>query len=1101
MQGTSLTKQERECKLYNAFDKFAHIKGESLHQYYLRFAQQINDMNIYNMKLEQFQVNTKLLNSLPSEWSKFVTDVKLVKDFHTTNFDQLYAYLEQHKLHANEVYLMRERNQDPLALVANHQMTLPHFNTYQSSYNNPQFQQQFSPSQSHQYRSTHPTQHYSTTYPSTPHEITYPSAPYLHVYSSTVHQEACPQPQFVPQNEYTISIVNQQIHLAEFPQIDSGLAVSVFKQGDDPIDAINKMLLFLSTVVTSRFPSTNNQLRNSSNLRQQATIHDGREELEFLADPGIAEGSVTQSVTIHNAAYQADDLDAYGSDCDEISIAKAVLMANLSSYGSDVLSEVSTSDNTNNDMLNKSVQEMPYFEPSHFVEHLENEIHSDSNIISYSQYLIESQTVAVYDTNSSAQQDALILSMFEQLSNQVTNYNKVNNDNIISNETLSVELERYKEREKEAKNIDTEIALEKKVKELDNIKAQQIRPMLYDGNVIAKETNVISIADSEETLMLEEESRSKMLLKQSDPMVLEKKVNTKPINYAELNRLSKDFGKRFVPQRELSDEQALHPITDQSASSPVKIEAPRELPKVSLVNTSLKKLKYHLGQFDNVVKKQITPNALTEGEWGFEHTKAVFQNEIIPLLKTLKDIFNVFDKDLLNEVTEVQTVFNQMEAVVQQYHVDKQCFEIQKKQFLIENDRLLDQIISQDIVNIVVNSSVDVNTSVKVNSSVVMNDYVNYVEMCNKCLELEAELIKQHNMVEKDEYNRLSKRFSELEQHYISLEIAMQLNKEIFQKNNTSVNQTEPSFNQLFELNNLKAELQAKDTTIEKLKANIKRLNKTSTTNNVKKDIDEIETINIELEHRVTKLIAENEHLKQTYKQLYDSIKPSRVHAKEQIESLVNQLNKKSVEITDLNAQLQEKVFVITALKNDLRKFKGKDIVDNAAQVSNATTIAPGMYKLGTIILAHTGGGGMNMRDKSASKKNKKRKEWKPTGKVFNSVGYKWKPTGRTFTLVGNACPLTKTTATNKVPLRVPIPLEVVAPEHVVTRVYIRRPKVPKYVPNSKPKVAKSMTTNRMEPGTSRGSDTSVAPSSSSLINYRLSKLFCGIWTLAALST
>ncbi|GJX69457.1 hypothetical protein Tco_0305184 [Tanacetum coccineum] len=63
------------------------------------------------------------------------------------------------------------------------------------------------------------------------------------------------------------------------------------------------------------------------------------EELEFLADPGIAEGPVTQSVITHNAAYQADDLDAYDSDCDEISTAQVVLMANLSSYGSDVLSE------------------------------------------------------------------------------------------------------------------------------------------------------------------------------------------------------------------------------------------------------------------------------------------------------------------------------------------------------------------------------------------------------------------------------------------------------------------------------------------------------------------------------------------------------------------------------------------------------------------------------------------------------------------------------------------------------------------------------------------------------------------------------------------
>ncbi|GJX55893.1 hypothetical protein Tco_0500627 [Tanacetum coccineum] len=194
MQGTSLTKQEKECKLYDAFDKFAHIKEESLHQYYLRFTQLINDMNIYKMKLEQFQVNTKFLNSLSPEWSKFVTDVKLVKDLHTTNFDQLHTYLQQRELHANEFRIMRERNHDPLVLVANHQQTSSHFNTYQSSYNNPQFQQQFSPSQSPQYGSIHPTQHYSSTYPSTPLAISYPSTPCSNVYTSSFHQDAYPQP-------------------------------------------------------------------------------------------------------------------------------------------------------------------------------------------------------------------------------------------------------------------------------------------------------------------------------------------------------------------------------------------------------------------------------------------------------------------------------------------------------------------------------------------------------------------------------------------------------------------------------------------------------------------------------------------------------------------------------------------------------------------------------------------------------------------------------------------------------------------------------------------------------------------------------------------
>ncbi|GJY56533.1 hypothetical protein Tco_0455648 [Tanacetum coccineum] len=123
MQGTSLMKQERECKLYDEFDKFASKKGETLRDFYLRFLLLLNDMNIYNVKLEQFQVNTKFLNNISPEWSKFVTDVKLLQDLHITNIDQLHAYLGQYEFHANEVRVMHEHNSDSLALVANHQMT------------------------------------------------------------------------------------------------------------------------------------------------------------------------------------------------------------------------------------------------------------------------------------------------------------------------------------------------------------------------------------------------------------------------------------------------------------------------------------------------------------------------------------------------------------------------------------------------------------------------------------------------------------------------------------------------------------------------------------------------------------------------------------------------------------------------------------------------------------------------------------------------------------------------------------------------------------------------------------------------------------------
>ncbi|GJR08846.1 putative zinc finger, CCHC-type containing protein, partial [Tanacetum coccineum] len=107
MQGIKLPLQEKECKLYDEFDKFSFVKGETLYQYYWRFAQLINNMNVINMSMRPVQVNTKFLNSLPPEWNKFMTDVKLARDLHTTNYDQLYSYLEQHEARANEACLMR----------------------------------------------------------------------------------------------------------------------------------------------------------------------------------------------------------------------------------------------------------------------------------------------------------------------------------------------------------------------------------------------------------------------------------------------------------------------------------------------------------------------------------------------------------------------------------------------------------------------------------------------------------------------------------------------------------------------------------------------------------------------------------------------------------------------------------------------------------------------------------------------------------------------------------------------------------------------------------------------------------------------------------
>ncbi|GJZ12868.1 retrovirus-related pol polyprotein from transposon TNT 1-94, partial [Tanacetum coccineum] len=192
---------------------------------------------------------------------------------------------------------------------------------------------------------------------------------------------------------------------------------------------------------------------------------------------------------------------------------------------------------------------------------IENEISSDSNIIPYSQYLLETQNAVVQDTNSSAQQDAMILSVFEQLSNQVTNCNKVNKDNLIANESLSTELERYKERVKlleERQNMDL-ITREKLI--MDDIN---------------REKNA-HFAD------------------------FEKEINSLKQTLSEQLKERDYFGKHFIPQQELSDEQAFwlqtsYPNIDQSTSSPVKIKAPRELLKekvfvITALKNDLRKLK------------------------------------------------------------------------------------------------------------------------------------------------------------------------------------------------------------------------------------------------------------------------------------------------------------------------------------------------------------------------------------------------------------------------------------------------------------------------------------------------------------------------------
>nr|GEU34654.1 retrotransposon protein [Tanacetum cinerariifolium] len=184
---------------------------------------------------------------------------------------------------------------------------------------------------------------------------------------------------------------------------------------------------------------------------------------------------------------------------------------------------------------------------------------------------------------------------------------------------------------------------------------------------------------------------------------------------------------------------------------------------------------------------------------------------------------------------------------------------------------------------------------------------------------LKVEFLKMNDMVEKEVYNELSNRFLQLEKHCISLEISMQQKEESFQSNKPCKNQDSPKFHEFFEINELKAQLQVKNLTINNLKKQIKNVHEKSKEAKIKHDIDVIETINIKLEHKVAKLRKENKTLKKHYKDLYDSIKVMRTKTTEQTTSLIAKND-------EFKAQLQEKGFTIAALKNELIKLIGNSV-------------------------------------------------------------------------------------------------------------------------------------------------------------------------------
>ncbi|GKA40860.1 hypothetical protein Tco_0733453 [Tanacetum coccineum] len=268
---------------------------------------------------------------------------------------------------------------------------------------------------------------------------------------------------------------------------------------------------------------------------------------------------------------------------------------------------------------------------------------------------------------------------------------------------------------------------------------------------------------------------------------------------------------------------------------------------------------------------------LTEGEWGFEQTKACYLTEVIPFFKTLKENFEGIQKALTKEIKEMKYIFEELEAEVDQNGVDRKHDEIERKNLLIANDNLIADCLSKEVFYVATNSELNVSSFTEMHDA--------HTSLKARCLELEVELSNLRDKIQKDNHNELVKRFSNLEVNHLNLQLKYQNLKESFGNNTSPPARDVPDFDSVFVIEKMKASIQGKDNAIKKLRMQISQLKETRSEADRTLDFRTLDFQITQLTEKINVLQEQNElfraknrKIKQHYKELYNSIKI--MHAK-----------------------------------------------------------------------------------------------------------------------------------------------------------------------------------------------------------------------------
>ncbi|GJW73986.1 retrovirus-related pol polyprotein from transposon TNT 1-94, partial [Tanacetum coccineum] len=870
LEGSELTKDDRESQLYDEFEHFYQIKGETIHGYYVRGLKE-------------------------------------------SNFDQLYTYLKQHEVHANENKTMMERflqpTNDPLALVSN--VSVQQYPTQSSK--SPQSSNELSPADNFQLDSRSSstenlieslsnslallTQSYKSHLPQTNNQ--------LRTSSNARNKTTVQDGRVVVQDVRGRYNANNQGR--PFQRNNArGNVVAGNVGGQNRGGIINP-----GQAKPIKCYNCNGLGHIARELldEEQSLFLTGEQVTNF--DDDVDDSPENDLALNVDHIFKADQRDAFDSDVDEAPNVHTMFMVNLSSkdpiydeagpsHDSNTPFEVQDHD-TSVDHMDEyhEVHEMQNDVQHNYVVDSNDEYMSDSNIIPYNQYLEDNEENGEQSNVSSVQSDALmsiINEMHEEGVQHGIQSRLANKPDKVVNDSLTSKLARYKElvgeyekrakfeltdrerkineqmriiisnrnrketslksklhsvqillnsivghykskteevtilkkdfKQKEDKFLEEFLDIKRLKEKVEDrlykqdqsvqtvhmlckpksfydeknkvaigyknplclTRAKQVQPALYNGHVLVMSNHARPVVhDSEDTRDMAEITRKRMMEKMQSPLCVENKVKIAPPNYLKEN---------FAPQRDLTPEQIfwsidvndrkkaetsvpkpLSALIVYPPNTPVKL-VPRVLPTKSQVKINLYVLTQLFTEFDKTCKKRITPTGVTEGERGFEQTKRCYLTEVIPFFKTLKEHFAGVQTDLFKEVKVMEEIFNQMNDEVDQSTIDKQCAKIVKKNLLIENENLIANCLSNQLLY-------DVEKS--------------------RCLDLEAEMSKDA-----------------------------------------------PDFNSFFKIKNLEHQIQEKDNVIRDLKVLVSNVNDRSCETYNAKDvtalIEQNECVRVELE-------------------------------------------------------------------------------------------------------------------------------------------------------------------------------------------------------------------------------------------------------------